>query len=346
VVGRELVTLRGLMVRQASYEKKLKILFLRIGPPSVAPPDVLAGEVALAVDAVGEGVEDGVPSEIVGGAVELVGSGFHLEAEHAACAVAEFGVHGVLREVDLLDGVHGGRVAGLLGGHRGGAVQNDVVLGAGAAADIELRGGPVVEGVLFGGGADDYGGIERGEEERVAVDQREVVGHLRVERERHGRSVELDGHGGVLDRDCVADGTDFELGVDSNVAAGLHEDVFLDVGPESGKVDLDPVGTGNDEVEQVLAAVAGELGLADPGFGVDQSGGRPDDYGTGRIGDCALNFTAGVLRTQRTCETGDHDGCDREHSAEADHISLVASRLEGRPDFMREILSEFWLGWI
>src|SRR5204863_7858670 len=62
----------------------------------------------------------------------------------------------VLLDTDFLHRVHGGRIAVLLRGHRRRAVENDVVLIIGVAADIELRRGPVMERALLGGRACHY----------------------------------------------------------------------------------------------------------------------------------------------------------------------------------------------
>jgi len=210
--------------------------------------------------------------------------------------VAEFGVDGVLLEVDFADGVHGGRVGGLLAGHGGGAVENDVVAGGGIAADVELGGGPVVEGALFGGGPDHDGGVEGGEEEGVAVDDGQVVGHLGIDGQAHGGGIELDGDGGGLDGDGLLGGAGLEAGVDSDVGAGLDEDVLGDELGEAGHFDANRVGTGDDEVEQVLAGGVGLGRGGDGGIVVRQRDGGADDDGVGGVGDASLDFAAGVLR--------------------------------------------------
>lgn len=182
--------------------------------------------------------------------MEGVGAGFHLDAEDAAGGVAEFRVDGILLEVDFLDGIHGRGVAGLLGCHGGSAIEDDVVLGIGVAADIKLGGGPMVEGALLCGGANDGGGVEADEQEGIAVDDGQVIGHLGVDGESHGGGIELDGYGGGLDGDLLIGAADAEGGVDGDVAARLHEYVFLDEGLEAGELHFDGVVAGEDEVKR------------------------------------------------------------------------------------------------
>ena len=171
-------------------EKVEELVFLD-GAAHGGAPGMLAGQVQPLRGAVGHGVEHGIASQVVRGAMEAVGARLHLHAEHAAGAVAELGVHGILLEVDLLHGVHGRRIAGFLRHHGWRAVQHDVVLRAGAAAHVQLRSRPVMKRILLRGGADHHRGIQGGEQERIAVDDRQLVGHLGVERQPHGRGVEL-----------------------------------------------------------------------------------------------------------------------------------------------------------
>ena len=74
-------------------------------------PDVLAGQVLAARDAVRQRVQGRIAAQVVSGAVKLVGARLHLHADHAAGAVAELGVDGVLLQVHFLHRVHGRRVA-------------------------------------------------------------------------------------------------------------------------------------------------------------------------------------------------------------------------------------------
>ena len=257
---------------------------------------MLAGEVGAAGNAIGKGVESRIAAEVIDGAFEIVGAGLHGDAEGAAGGVAEFGVNGILLEVDFAHRVHGGRIGRLLAGHGRGAIENDVVLVGGAAADVELGGGPMVERALFGGGTDDHGGVERGQQEGVAMDDGQVVGHLGIDGQAHGGVVELHGGSGSFDGDGFGGGTGLETGVDGDVGAGLDGDVLLDELVEAGVFDGHGISTGNDEVEKVLAIRAGLRFGGDAGIVVEKRDGGANDDGIGGVDDAALDFTAGVLR--------------------------------------------------
>ena len=143
-------------------------------------PHVLPRQVRRVVNGVGRGVEGRIATQIVCGAMQLVGAGFHLHGQHAACAVSELGVHAVLLDVDLLHGVHRRRVAVLLRRHRRRAVEDNVILVVGVATHVELRSRPMVERALLGGGASHCGGVERHQQVRIAVQDRQRVRHLRI----------------------------------------------------------------------------------------------------------------------------------------------------------------------
>ena len=141
--------------------------------------------------------------------------------------MAELGVHGILLQVDLLHGVHGRRIAGFLRHHGWRPVQHNIVLRAGAAAHVQLRSRPVMKRILLGGGADHHRGIQGSEQERIAVDDRQRVGHLGIERQPHGRGIELH-----RDRRCFHGNrfigiADFQPRIDGDIAAGLHQHVLL-----------------------------------------------------------------------------------------------------------------------
>ena len=265
------------------------------GGSDCGAPDVLFGEIGPAVDAIGEGIDGWIAAEEVGGAFQVVRPGLHGDGEYAAGGVAELGVNGILLEVDFRDCVHGGRIGRLLAGHGGGAIENNVVFGGGATADVELAGGPVMEGALFGGGSNDDGGIERGEEEGVAVDDGQVVGHLRIDGQAHAGSIELERDGGGFHRDRFLGGACLQGSVDRNVGAGLDEDFFGDELGEADHFDGDGVGSGGDKVEQVLSV---GIGLGRDGSGgvvIEKGDGGTDDHGIGGVADTALNFAASIL---------------------------------------------------
>ena len=142
--------------------------------------------------AIGDGVPVGVAADVVAGAVIRVRARLQRHADDAAGAVAELGVDGVGRDVELRDGVHRRRVRDFRSGLERRAVEQHVVAPARAAADVHVVARPVMVGrrlVLVARVADD--GAEIGQLRRVSRDVGNRLEEALVERQILAARVEL-----------------------------------------------------------------------------------------------------------------------------------------------------------
>ena len=87
-------------------------------------------------------VECRVAAQIVCRAVDEIRAGFRLKTHNAASAVPELGVHAVLLNIELRNGVHWGHVRRLIGQQLRYAVNQQVIFCAGIASDVQLAGRP------------------------------------------------------------------------------------------------------------------------------------------------------------------------------------------------------------
>jgi len=186
----------------------------------------------------------------------VVAPALHLHRDDAARRVPEFGVGGVLLHIQLRHGVHGRNVVRFGTPRVGRAVDQNVVLELRAAADIEPRSSPVVERTLLaGGGGESHLRIESEQKEWIAVNDGKRVRHFRIDGRLHRRLVELNRNRRFDHPNRFRQLSDFEAGVDGYVRPRLHQDILLDEAAETLHLDVQRIGAGADEVEQILSGV-------------------------------------------------------------------------------------------
>ena len=93
--------------------------------------------IGTAVQWIRHGIEHGVPAEVGSGAVNLVCTRLHRKTENTAGGVPELRVDGVLLHGKLLHRIHGGSVGTLGADLQRSAVEQEVILAGGIAADVD-----------------------------------------------------------------------------------------------------------------------------------------------------------------------------------------------------------------
>ena len=222
--------------------------------------------------------------------------------------VAVLRVHGVLLHVDLAHGVHR-RHVGALGAHQlRHAVEQDVVLVLRVSAHVHLARGPVMVGAVLLAAAIVDRGVERRQQERIAVDDRKLRRHLGVERRLHRRRVEAHRNGSLLDRHDLGDRAELHGRVHRNVGARLNQHILLHEGAEAFDLDLELVGPGQDEVENVLAGLVRLPDGFDARIDVAQRDVGCGDHRAGRVTDDSSYAPAKLLRGSGERK---NNGCQR-----------------------------------
>ena len=154
----------------------------------------------------------------------------------------------------------------------------------------------MVERALFGAGSNDGCGIQTDEKEGIAVDDGQTVRHSCIDSETHAGGVELHAHRRRLYGDLLVGVADREGGIDADVSARLHQNVFLDEGFEPDQLDFYGVFSGLNEVEYVLPGWrCFRLGL-NIGLIVLKRDVRTGDNCAGGVAHDSLQLAAGVLR--------------------------------------------------
>ena len=221
--------------------------------------------------------------------------------------MAVFGVGGVLLHVDFRNCVHGRRVDALGADQLRDTVHQHVVARRGVAAHVQLAHGPVVVRRVLRPAAIVHCGIQRCQHVRVPIEQRQLLGELRVESGLHGGRRELDRDRSFLDSDSLGHRAEFQGRVDRDVGPRLDQDVLLPVGSEPLGFDGHRIRPRQDEVEQVLPCRGGLRRDLDVGVVIGQRDVRARYYRPARIRDRAHDLATQLLR--RADVGADRDQC-------------------------------------
>jgi hypothetical protein len=158
--------------------------------------------------------------------------------------------------------------------------------------------------ILLGGGADHHSRSEGREQERIAVDDRQRVGHLSIERQPHGGGIKLHGDRRCFHGDRFIGIADFRPRVDSDIAAGLHEHVLLHEGAKARQFHGDGIRARQHQIEQIGAGAVAGLRGPDTGLSVDQRYSAVNDDCARGIHNAGLHAGARILcKQQGACQT-------------------------------------------
>src|SRR6185312_13290732 len=97
----------------------------------------------------------------------------------------------------------------------------------------------------------DGSGFKKRQLERISIEPRSIVRHLRVDRQLLVRGVKLDGGRRGLHCNALLERSGSQRRVYRDVAARLNRDVLLSKFPEAGGFDADGIASRIDEIEDI-----------------------------------------------------------------------------------------------